>query len=42
MTVADLSERLTLDEEAGWSEYYQLKAEDEKAAMDAAKSGMRR
>lgn len=37
MLVSDLSERMTLDEEACWCEYYELKAEDDKRAMDEAK-----
>jgi hypothetical protein len=41
MTVADLSERMTLDEEAGWLEYYELQEEDRKRAIEEAKSKAR-
>ena len=37
MTLSELGERMTPDEILLWSAFYQLREEEEKAAMDKAK-----
>lgn len=40
-TVSELQERMTLEELYMWSVFYQLRADEEKAAMDKAKRQQR-
>jgi hypothetical protein len=41
MTLAELQQKMTIEELMGWSAYFLILNEDQKKAMDEAKNGRR-